>query len=234
MALVGNAYIQASSSDPGAVGFGYTWLQTDTGSIYYRNSSNTAWVLAGNTDQTYQGLLSRQGGTMTGAILGAHGLMPTSGGDFSVAPTIQGSAIATQAYIDSAIASLQSSVSSQIAAAIASIPGLTVGAKLAAGSGVLGPYVMSPNPSAVVNFTVPLPQYSDGTYASQTEVNGRYSAWALSLNFADNHVSDASNSFVISEPTPNTRNFQMSQSNTTGITISYSLYIGYVIIGIRG
>ena len=41
MALIGNRYTQ--STDPGAVGTGYQWLNSTTGNLYERNTTNTAW-----------------------------------------------------------------------------------------------------------------------------------------------------------------------------------------------
>lgn len=171
MSLVGNIYDNPSSADPGATGFGYGWAQSDTGNLYWRNTSDTAWVLAGNINQTYLGNLSRSGGTMTGALLGEHLLMPLAGGDFTVAPTINGNAIATVPYVNSQITSLNNSISTQIAQAIASVPGVSVSSNLAVLAGV----------SSALNdgasFTIPLPIYGDGTTATAAEVAGRYGIW---------------------------------------------------------
>lgn len=235
MALVGSTYIQPSSSDPGAVGFGYKWAQTDTANLYYRNSGNTAWVLAGNTDQTYMGLLNRGGGTMTGAILGAHGLMPVSGGDFTVAPTILGDAIATVPYVNTQMTNLSQQLNVQIAQAIASIPALSISSKLAIGIGTSGNITMSaPGPNMTGTYTIPLPVYGDGTTAQQSEVTGRYWAWPINMTLTDGAVASAHTSYSVAETPANSRIFTLTVSTDSGVTPNASPYsIGYVIIGVK-
>lgn len=234
MALVGNCYIQPSSSDPGAVGFGYTWAQSDTANLYYRNSSNTAWVLAGNTDQTYMGLLSRSGGTMTGAILGAHGLMPLSGGDFSVAPTIAGNTIATVPYVDAQIAAVNATISTQIAQAIASIPGLSVSSKLAVGAGIATATVAGGGgPTPTGTYTISLPTYGDGTTATQAEVSGRYSAWIAGWSWGDEVVSAEISSYSLAETPAGSRTYVATYTNNSGVSVTPVILIGYYIIGVK-
>ena len=60
--LVGNTYVQASSNDPGGVGFGFFWAQNDTGLLYIRNTTNSAWTFVGNTGITSLGDVSIQPG----------------------------------------------------------------------------------------------------------------------------------------------------------------------------
>jgi len=60
--LIGNMYVQPSSNDPGSVGFGYMWSQSDTGLLYIRNTSNSAWTFVGNTGLTSLGDVSIQPG----------------------------------------------------------------------------------------------------------------------------------------------------------------------------
>ena len=232
--LAGNVYANPSSSDPGAVGFGYQWAQTDTGNWYYRNTSNTAWVFAFNSNQVNMGLLPLSGGTMTGAILGASGLMPTSGGDFSVAPTINGNTIATTAYVDTQIATVQASITTQIATAIAQIPGLSVGSKIAIGAGRAAMTMSGGGgPTPTGTYTLPLPVYGDGTTAVQSEVNGRYYAWLANWSWGDEVVSSEVSAYDIKEQTANSRTFIATYTNNSGVAVSPTLYIGYIIIGIK-
>ena len=58
MSLIGNHYITPSSEDPGSVGFGYYWDQSDTGLEFVRNTSNTAWTFVGNTATANMGNVS--------------------------------------------------------------------------------------------------------------------------------------------------------------------------------
>lgn len=49
------------------------WADTTTGLLKIRNAANSAWVTIGTLASTNLGLLSKAGGTMTGAILAAAG-----------------------------------------------------------------------------------------------------------------------------------------------------------------
>lgn len=160
MALVGFRYIQSSTMDPGAVGFGYQWAQTDTGNLYERNTSNTAWVIVGNINQTYLGQLNRGGGTTTGAILGAHGLMPLAGADFTSAPTINGNVITTQAYVDQRDNYVLSQISPQVQAALASLPGTSINSNVVIWTGQAGGSQSPYNANIVIPITE---TYPDGT-----------------------------------------------------------------------
>lgn len=233
MALVGNVYIQPSSSDPGAVGFGYEWSQSDTGSWYFRNTSNTAWVFAFNSNIANLGMVPLTGATMTGALLGATGLMPLSGGDFSVAPTILGNPIATVAYVDSQVSALQSSITTQIASAIAQIPGLAVGSKIAIGAGIVSVTMPASGGTVSGSAIIPLPIYGDGTTATQAEVNGRYSAAISSWSWGDSSTAPSVNAYTCLETTPNTRNFTVTFINNTGVSLTPTVNLSYIIVGIK-
>lgn len=162
--LAGNVYIQASSSDPGAVGFGYEWYQTDTGNLYIRNTANTAWVIEGNANQTYIGNLSRQGGAMTGPITGSHGLMPLAGGNFTNAPTINNQSIATIDYVDTRDDYVLSQISSQVQAAIAAIPGVSISQSIVIWTGAVT------NIGAHVDMVIPITEtYPDGSTISNAD-----------------------------------------------------------------
>lgn len=232
--LIGNTYVLPSSSDPGSVGFGYNWYQSDTGNIYVRNTGNTAWVIVGNANQTYLGQLSRAGGTMTGAILGASGLMPTSGGDFTVAPTILGDAIATVPYVNTQMDTLRSQLNVQVAQAIASIPSLSVSSKLAIGIGSSGPLTMTGTPTITGSYTLPLPTYGDGTTASQSEVTGRYWGWIQDWSATDNAVGAAHSSWTVTESPANSRIMVVTSTSDSGVAPQGTPWaLGYIIIGIK-
>lgn len=234
MTLIGDVYYQPSGSDPGAVGQPYRWLQSDTSNMYIRNSSNTGWVLIGNANSVNLGLLSLSGGIMTGAITGAHGLMPLSGGDFTNAPTINGSTVATVAYVDSQVSALQATISSQISTAIATIPGLSVNSKVAVGAGRVAMTMSGgggPTPNGVA--TIPLPTYGDGTTATQSDVTGRYYAWLTAWSWGDEVVSPETSAYDIHEQTANTRTFIATYTNNSGVSVSPALYMGYFIMGVK-
>jgi hypothetical protein len=90
------------SSDPGAIGAGGYWLDTDTYAIYRRNATNDGWnaVGAGLTDPTStQGSLIIRGASVLEALaLGATGTVLRSNGTTAVwssSPTVSGETTAT-------------------------------------------------------------------------------------------------------------------------------------------
>lgn len=215
--LVGSAYIQASTDDPGAVGPPYSWMQSDTGDIYYRNDANTDWVIAGNTDSPTMGQVARTGDTMTGPITGAHGIMPLTGGDFTNPPTINGDTVATQYFVLTQIATSASAISVQIAQAVASIPGLDVQSKVAIASG------LSDDITSGHTFTIPLPTYGDGTIATADQASAKYGVWVE--EFPESLLGDLT--FSLSE----TSSGSMVYNFTAGSTGNFKL--GYYVIAIK-
>lgn len=59
------------------------WADTSTGILKVRNSANTAWVDVGTLSATGLGLLSRAGGTLTGALAAILGTASAPGVAFS-------------------------------------------------------------------------------------------------------------------------------------------------------
>jgi hypothetical protein len=59
------------------------WADTTTGILKVRNSANTAWVEIGTLSATGLGLLSRAGGTLTGALAAVLGTAAAPGVAFS-------------------------------------------------------------------------------------------------------------------------------------------------------
>lgn len=88
------------ASDPGAVGAGVFWVNTTTGVFSVRNTANSAWVQIGNVNEANLGLLPLSGGTMTGAIEGAHGLLPTDSPAITTNATLDGDDLASKAWVN--------------------------------------------------------------------------------------------------------------------------------------
>lgn len=96
MALI---QMYAQASDPGAVGAGYIWVNTTTGDMKVRNTANSDWTIIGNADAPNLGLLPLAGGTMTGSIEGAHGLLPSDSPAITTNATLDGDDLATKNYV---------------------------------------------------------------------------------------------------------------------------------------
>lgn len=168
MALIGNTFYQSSAQDPGAGYPMYYWHQTNTGLVYIRNAADNAWVLVGDSAQPYLGQLSTQGGTMNGAITGAHGLSPANTNDFT-SLFVGGLDVATKSYVDTQDAALNAAIASGIASALASVPALNLGSRVAYDS---GEWTLTGN---APGNTIALPFYSDGIQASDSEcIYGAY------------------------------------------------------------
>ena len=62
--------LQSGATAPTPTTYAYQWwANTTDGLLYIRNGSNSAWIVVGTLADTYLGLLSLAGGTLTGAVL---------------------------------------------------------------------------------------------------------------------------------------------------------------------
>ena len=118
MSLIGNTYV--TSSDPGAVGFGYQWSNISTGDMYARNVSNTAWTLIGNANQVNLGLAPKSGFAATGAVTGVSGWAPVDSPDFSTSAKLDGISLATVNDVTNLSTNMYSTIQSLIAQAMSS------------------------------------------------------------------------------------------------------------------
>lgn len=169
MALVGSTYIQAT--DPGAVGYGYSWKNSSTGNVYDRNTSNTGWVFLYNSNQVNGGLLPLTGGTMTGAIAGVSGWAPETSPDFNTSAKLGGVNLATTNDLSTLQTTLEDYVDAQVASALAS-QGVTseVSSNTAIQTGTLK------GATATTAVTIPLPVFSDGQTATEAQCK-----WIVSI-----------------------------------------------------
>jgi len=118
MTLIGNRYIQASDSDPGAVGFGYEWLKSDTGDLVERNSTNTGWVFQRNVDLRFGGNISKRGGVVTGNIIGATGWAASDNHNFATSLQVGGHDVATESYLTTQLAALDALIASRVSQSV--------------------------------------------------------------------------------------------------------------------
>jgi hypothetical protein len=172
VALIGTRYIQASSSNPGAVGFGYEWWQSDTGAIYYRAPDNSGWVLLGNVGSANLGLAPVSGFTAGGALLGSHGLIPVAAtSSFTNTPNVKtgstpGVLMALMSDVDHSFDALNPTIEATVTKAFSAFPIPSIRANIATWSGRVGP--------APGNYfdavTIPInATYPDGTVPTPSE-----------------------------------------------------------------
>ncbi len=162
MALIGNRYIQ--STDPGEVGTGYQWLNTTTGNLYERNTTNTAWVLVGNVNLVTLGALMRTGGVMSGPITGVTGWAPLDSPDFTTVAKLAGVNLATVNDLTALQTALEARIKAEAQAAVATALGGVSGSQnIAIGFGTLV------GATATTPVTIPLPTFPDGVQATQAQ-----------------------------------------------------------------
>lgn len=169
MALLGNVYIQ--TDDPGAVGFGYWWVEPERGTAKSRNTQNNAWVPQGNWDYVNSGNLPTSGGEMSGVIItpGAGAYAAIYSPNFSGTPKINGVNAATVADVSTAVTDFKKNLNNLINQAIASS---TI-------SIVLGNNLAFQYSNSLNNTDGPIvPVFGDGTPATQGQVR----ALAVSIN----------------------------------------------------
>lgn len=217
MALVGNTFYQSSANDPGTGYAMYYWNQTDTGLIYVRNAGDTAWVLVGDSQLPYLGQLSTQGGVMNGAITGAHGLSPSTSNDFDAnSLRMGGDLVSTKTYVDAQVATLNASIASGIATAIASAPTSSLDARIARNRGTWGPFATSQT-----GLVIELPVYTDGVPASEDEC-----IWGLGWDYFYLNIVDGSHAaYTITETANRVYDVTALRNDTEAQPFSLSWWI---------
>ena len=162
MALIGNRYTQ--STDPGAVGTGYQWLNSTTGNLYERNTTNTAWNSAGNVNLSTLGALMRTGGVMSGPITGVTGWAPLDSPDFTTVAKLSGVNLATVNDLTALQTALEARIKAEAQAAVATALGGVSGSQnIAIGFGTLV------GATATTPVTILLPTFPDGVQATQAQ-----------------------------------------------------------------
>lgn len=71
------------------------WINPTTGERRFRNVANTAYIDHGNVNEAMAGAVDSSGDTMTGPLLGAHGLPPLENPDFQEGAFVEGQRVAT-------------------------------------------------------------------------------------------------------------------------------------------
>ena len=163
--LTGTRYI-GSGTLPTPVA-GYDLIDTSTGNFYYSNSTATAWVQVGNVNSANLGMLPLTGGTMTGAIAGATGFAPVDSPNFTTTAKLNGLTLATQSDLSTTQTTVLNSIAPKISEAVAAVTtGITTAANIAIATGTL-------RFTTTATQTIPLPTFSDGTTAAESQCKQR-------------------------------------------------------------
>lgn len=220
--LVGSRYIQ--STDPGAVGFGYSWANSSTGILYERNPGNTAWVTAGDTTKTNLGFLPTTGGSVSTTFTGAHGLVALDGTvPFTNTPNVNGTMVCLMSDIEEAVKSVKLQLPSLVYSAQGAISTGTIGGNIVHwyddGIGQEG------NVSALPSVQIPIKvaKYYDGTPVKSSDIMtiGRVNSMGVGGGMA--RMSCSNEGF----------NVYCYCANRTNSTVYYSGKIGYMAIAIN-
>ena len=237
----GAVYSSPSIQDPaGAVGFAGAsslWLQQDTYNLYIRDVTNTTWVLLGLTNTQNLGLMPKSGGAATGAFTGATGLVTTDGATpFASAPAVTGANMSSVATLND-LANLQSNiyslVSTTVQQAMAALPTAGISANMAFGIGRTVLASFGGSSSSTTTFQLPLPIYSDGTTAAISDCANKYMAGVTGFSVGSSSVASGKNDLTLVETTPNSMNYTITQSNTTGTPADQVFAISWLVIAIK-
>lgn len=155
---VSSAYFQAD--EPTDLTPSTRWYRDD-GKLFIRKI-DLSWNYAGEWQLPNMHHLHLEGGTMLGAIDGAHGLAPVDNPAFTGTATLNAIDLADKQWATDQLAALQTTLSQMIAAQIGGTSGnITIGSNLAVGYGTIAD-----------GGTIPLPVYSDNKRATKPEVWG--------------------------------------------------------------
>ena len=222
MAIVGHVYIQPSSSDPGAVGYGYQWRQTDTGLIKERNLTNSAWVDAGSANKNGRGFASRGGANFCGPITGTTGLMPTdASAAFTNTPSVNNTKVALATDIQAAVDSLTQIILNLTGQAAPDVATTLTGNILT--------WTGSMDPGATWDATLSIP-ITTQTYGDGSEVQASDCIPFVWPNNAS--VDDVIQGFNLNFVGQNIMQYQCYATSTTNGT-RFPAGIGYTVIAIK-
>lgn len=211
---------------------GYDAVDTVTGNFYVSNSSSTAWVTVGSVNAPNLGMLPLTGGTMTGNVAGATGWAPNDSPNFTTSIKLNGVDLATTTNLSDTSTAILNGIAPKIVEAIASTSSsITVAGSIARSVGT-----MTFTTSATQ--TIPLPVYTDGTTANEsdckwiafligTSINGAFTAsWPCGRSDANGDTG-----LIFSADPTATRTFNALLKDRGGN--SYATIIGYWIEAVK-
>lgn len=139
------------------------WGDPSTGILKCRNTSNSAWTILGSGCLANMGMVPIGGGTMTGPLRGAHGLAPLTDPAFTGNALLNGSPLATQTDVNTALQDLKDLILAQFTSAASSSSSSSSSGSIeyAIACGVVSD-----------NQTVDMPKFSDGYVASYGDICG--------------------------------------------------------------
>ena len=144
---------EPSDSSPGTM-----WLRTD-GTKAQRDLSGV-WIEKGSWTLEDDGLLSKEGGAVTGPVTGNHGHAPTDSPAFTTIITLDGEEVPDKPWVTEQMTNMQTDLQNFITEALSGgESGISVGNNMAFGYGTLAH-----------GAAVPLPKYSDDTRATLGQI----------------------------------------------------------------
>ena len=170
MTLIGGyRYVQAQ--DPGAVGAGFEWLNTQTNLWYIRNASNSGWTRIGNLGMENCGNLPISGGEMMGPITGAHGLLPEDSPNATTSLKVDGFDVARIADLNAVRQEVMASIRSALSGVVNVGSGSSILDKVAFAvvDATLTP-TANGSEATISAGTIALPTYPGGGTAQASEV----------------------------------------------------------------
>jgi len=243
--LVGTRFI-GSGTMPTPIA-GYDLVEVDSGNYHISNSAGTLWKQIGNVDSPNLGLGPVTGFAATGAISGAHGLAPNDNPNFTTNARLNDLNLATMADL----ANMSSSIMNNLQSLVTSFGGTGSGsssakANVTVASGTLSfPAGWTSEGSAAVagtpplaGFTaqtIPLPKYSDGTYAAESDC--RWAAFPIHFQELNGGIFEFTDGHIGVPVDPSTTRTFAAWTLTgpvfPGIYTIHNVRVGYIIQGVR-
>lgn len=173
--IIGNRILSGTApvgtDVPGGDLTGYQWQQGTN--LAEWNPGTSQWVDVGSVSNTYYGLLSRGGGSMSGAITGPHGLAPVNTPNFTTSAKLDNVNLATVDDLADLETKINATIDSKISSAIAtSQSAIALGNNLKITRGIL-------SLNANVATPIPQPNWPDGSPIPWS--NSVWAVYAISL-----------------------------------------------------
>lgn len=215
---------------------GYQWLDGSS-NLYEWNPGTSQWILVGKVTNTAYGLLSKAGGTMTGAIDGAHALAPVTSPNFQTSAKRDNIELATMDDLAALETKINTTIDSKISSSISTVSsGVAFGNNIKIIRGRL-----NVAPEVETNLTDPIGTWPDGTKIQWT--NCVWSVIPIGFGRATSDTSTDTSTLAdqklinygITRTSENPAKFKVrNRYEQGGVGVVSNAIVEYLVIAIRG
>jgi hypothetical protein len=223
-------YYQSAQPTVTAPSFtGALWFNTNTNMLKILSSSNQ-WLDVLSSELDYGGLLNRGGGNMSGAITGAHGLLPIADSPMTGTATLNGIDIVTKADLQDAVDSLMAQFTSTTSSSGTSSSSTSSGKDVAWTQGVTS---VTTSGNSWWTSNIAYPSFSSAVSGNVTPSAAQIAVIAAPADYTHPPWGGESNQLYIAvQKDVATAKWQAFMKNVnTGATVGISL--NYIMIAVR-